>query len=227
MPTRRSKSKAPAKPKPPPKKRDAAGRFVPAKRAPGGGRKKSSPMRQHYTGMQPSRRSQPVVPTAATGALSGKAPPDLGPHGVFLWDLLVTQQQDAVAKGIQPTVGMESYALAHQYASAFDRWAEVKETIKHIESKLRVKDRHLAKWKIDDAGNYELHGVWSVEVTFRKEAAAAAKLLGIGGNHPTVALQVNVNAEKSADDPAMKYIGPYRAGNQTLDGSVVDASTVR
>ena len=224
------RAKAKPKPKAPPKKRDAKGRAVPAKRAPGAGRKKSSPMRQHYTNMQPCRRSEPVAPTAGTGALCGKAPADLGEHGKFLWDLLVAQQQDAVAKGIQPTVGMESYALAHQYASAFDRWAEVKETIKHLERKKQVKDRHLAKWKVDDAGNYELHGVWATEVVFRKEAAAAAKLLGIGGNHPTVALQVNVNAEKAADDPAKKLIGPYRAGLPQATpaaGSVVDAATVR
>ena len=219
------RAKAKPKPKAPAKKRDAAGRYVPAKRAKGGGRKKSSPIRQHYTGMQPSRRSVPSIPTSATGALSGKPPDDLGPFGQFLWNLLVEQQQDAVAKGVQPTVGMESYPLAHTYASAFDRWAEVKQTIKHLECKRLVKDRHLAKWVIDSEGNYQLHGVWATEVTFRKEAAAAAKALGLGGNHAAVALQVNVNAQSAAEDPAKKWVGPYRDANRRnmADAQVVEA----
>ena len=224
-----AKRKAPAS-KPPPRrpaakaksapkiKRDAKGRYVPATRAKGGGRKKSSPLRQHYTNMQPSRRSDPALPTAATAALSGKPPVDLGEHGRFLWELLVTQQQDAEARGIQPTVGMEAYGLAHQYASAFDRWAEVKQTIKSLEAKLPVKDRHMAKWMVDCEGNYSLHGVWKVEAEFRAAAAAAAKTLGLGANHPAVALQVNVNGQSAANDnPIHKLVGPYREANKIME----------
>ena len=211
-------AKRPAAKTAPKIKRDAKGRYVPAKRAPGGGRKKSSPMRQHYTNMQPSRRSTPVLPTAANAGLSGKPPDDLGAHGMFLWELLVTQQQDAEAKGIQPTVSMEAYGLAHQYASAFDRWAEVKQTIKSLEAKFPVKDRHKAKWMVDEDGNYSLHGVWKVEAEFRAAAAAAAKTLGLGANHPAVALQVNVNGQTAAsDNPLHKLVGPYREANKIMD----------
>ena len=200
-------------------KRDAKGRKVPAKRAPGGGRKKSTPIRQHYTNMQPARRSRPPVPTSATAGLAGNPPTDLGPRGRFLWKLLVAQQQDAEAKGVQPTVSMENYALAHQYASAFDRWAEVKKTIKHIESEYPAAEKHLAKWRVDKAGNYTLHGVWQTEMDFRKAAADAAKALGLGVSHPSVALQVNMNGKAAADDdPIKKLVGPYREA-KTIDAT--------
>lgn len=205
-------------------KRDAKGRKVPAKRAPGGGRKKSTPMRQHYTNMQPARRSPPPVPTSATAGLTGNPPTDLGREGRFLWKLLVSQQQDAEGKGVAPTVTMENYALAHQYASAFDRWAEVRKTIKHIESEFPAAERHLAKWKIDGSGNYTLHGVWAAEVDFRKAAAEAAKTLGLGVSHPAVALQVNMNGtpEAAREDPVKKLVGPYREAkgiNETIDAT--------
>ena len=214
-----TKRKAAPKKAAAPRKRDAKGRAVPATRKPGGGRKKSTPMRQHYTNMQPARRSPPPVPTSGTAALSGNPPTDLGPAGRFLWKLLVTQQQDAEGKGIAPTVGMESYALAHQYASAFDRWAEVKKTIKHLEAEFPARDRHLAKWVIDGKGNYTLHGVWQTEVSFRKAAADAAQTLGLGVSHPAVALQVNMNGQPSAvaDDPTKKLIGPYREAAKVID----------
>ena len=210
-PARRSAkapSKSTAKAATPKVKRDAKGRYMPAKRAAGGGRKKSSPLRQHYTGMQPSRRSAPAVPTAGSVGLAGEPPADLGPDGVFLWKLMVSQGEDAERKGLAPTVGMEAYALAHQYASAFDRWAEVKQTIKSLEEKLPKAKRHLAKWMIDNAGNYTLHGVWQTEVQFRKAAADAAKTLGLGAQHPAIALQVNTNVQQSANDPVKKLVGP-------------------
>ena len=218
-------AKAPAKRKAAPKKaaaprkRDAKGRVVPVKRKPGAGRKKSTPMRQHYTNMQPARRSPPPVPTSGTAGLAGHPPTDLGRMGKFLWKLLVNQQQDAEAKGIQPTITMSSFALAHQYASAFDRWSEVKKTIKHIEAQFPPGERHLAKWKIDQAGNYELHGVWEVEIKFRKAAADAAQALGLGVSHPQVALQVNMNGQPGAvaEDPAKKLIGPYREATKIID----------
>ena len=187
------------------------------KRAPGAGRKKSTALRQHYTNAQPCRRSEPELPTAANAGLSGAPPKDLGRHGKFLWQLLVDQQADCEAKGITPTVGMESYALAHQYASAFDRWAEVKKTIRHLEEQYPAKDRHLAKWKVDDDGNWSLHGVWETELKFRKEAASAAKQLGIGPNHPTVALQVNNVAQSAATDSVKKYVGPYREAAKSME----------
>lgn len=217
-------AKAPAKRKAAPKKaaaprkRDAKGRTVPVKRKPGAGRKKSTPMRQHYTNMQPARRSPPPVPTSATAGLAGNPPTDLGRAGRFLWKLLVDQQTDAESKGVQPTVCMESYALAHQYASAFDRWAEVKKTIKHLEAKHPPGERHLAKWVVNGS-NYELHGVWKTEVEFRKAAAEAAKALGLGVSHPAVALQVNMNGQPNAvaEDPAKKLIGPYREAAKIID----------
>ena len=228
---KRPASKAPARqsaPKAAPKvKRDAKGRYMPVKRKPGGGRKKSSAMMQYYTEMQPSRRSAPALPTAGGAALSGPPPDDLGDSGRFLWELLSRQQIDAESKGIQPTVSMESYGLAHQYASAFDRWAEVKQTIKSIEAKLPVKDRHMAKWRIDDEGNYTLHGVWKVEAEFRASAAAAAKTLGLGANHPAVALQVNVNGQQANDNPIHKLVGPYREANKIMETvNAADATVV-
>lgn len=218
-PTSKPAAKRPAPKAAPPKvKRDAKGRYMPVKRASGGGRKKSSAMRQYYTEMQPSRRSDPALPTAGTAALSGPPPADLGDSGKFLWELLTLQQQDAEAKGIQPTVSMESYGLAHQYASAFDRWAEVKQTIKTLEAKLPVKDRHMAKWMVDCEGNYSLHGVWKVEAEFRSAAAAAAKTLGLGANHPAVALQVNLNGQQAANDnPVHRLVGPYREANKIME----------
>ena len=219
MAKRPAKRKAAPKKAAAPRKRDAKGRAVPVKRKPGAGRKKTTPMRQHYTNMQPARRSRPPVPTSGTAGLSGNPPTDLGPQGRFLWKLLVTQQQDAESKGITPTVGMESFALAHQYASAFDRWAEVKKTIKHLEAEFPASERHLAKWKVDNNGNYELHGVWKTEVEFRKAAAEAAKALGLGISHPAVALQVNMNGQPGSvtEDPAKKLIGPYREAAKVVD----------
>ena len=220
----RAKAKPPAKAKAPPRKRDAKGRVVPAKRKPGGGRKKSTPIRQHYTNMQPARRSPPPVPTSGTAPLTGKPPTDLGRHGRFLWELLVRQQQDAEAKGVTPTVCMESYGLAHQYASAFDRWAEVKKTIKHLEAEFPASERHMAKWMVDGKGNYELHGVWKTEVAFRKEAAEAAKTLGLGVSHPSIVQQFNMNGQPSAavDNPALKLVGPYREAASIIDAVEVD-----
>ena len=223
-PPRKAPPKAAAGPK---RKTDSLGRSVPAKRAPGAGRKKSTALRQHYTNTQPCRRSEPELPTAANAGLSGAAPKDLGRHGKFLWQLLVDQQADCEAKGITPTVGMESYALAHQYASAFDRWAEVKKTIRHLEEKYPAKERHLAKWKVDDDGNWSLHGVWETELKFRKEAASAAKQLGIGPNHPAVALQVNNVAQTAQSDSVKRYVGPYREAAKSLEViDVTDRATV-
>lgn len=213
-------SKSTAKAATPKVKRDAKGRYMPVKRKSGGGRKKSSPLRQHYTEMQPSRRSAPAVPTAGSVGLAGEPPADLGPDGVFLWKLMVSQGEDAERKGLAPTVGMEAYALAHQYASAFDRWAEVKQTIKSLEEKLPKAKRHLAKWMIDPEGNYTLHGVWQTEVQFRKAAADAAKTLGLGASHPAIALQVNTNVQQAEQDPVKKLVGPYR------EAQIVDAVPV-
>ena len=191
---------------------------APRKRAPGAGRKKSSPMRQHLAGMQACRRSDPKVPIAANAPLAGKPPSDLGQHGKFLWTLLVEQQADAAEKGIEPQVGMESHALAHAYCSAFDRWSEVKQTIASRERALPAAQRHEAKWIHDEeTGDTQLNGIWVAEMKFRSEAIKAAKALGLGGSHPATALQVNINGQQVAADPALSLVGPYRASGQIVD----------
>ena len=204
----------------PPVKRDKQGRFVPAKRKPGAGRKKSTPMRQHLANMPESRRSEAPPPGAMTEPLAIAAPADLGEYGRFLWELLVRQDADCAEKGIVPSVGSASHALAHAYCSAFDRWAEVKETIKSIEEKLPKNRRHLAKWVIDDnTDQWYIHGVWKEEQKFRKEAVAAARALGIGSQHPTMAIQVNLNGQQMSADPITKHIGPYRESAQIIDAT--------
>ena len=188
------------------------------KRAPGAGRKKSTPLRQHLAGMQPCRRSEPLPSTEANAPLAGEAPAELGPYGRFLWELIVAQQADAKEKGVTPAVTMQSVALALAYASAFDRWAEVKETIAHLEAERPPGEKHLAKWDIDcETGEWRLHGVWQAELKFRAEAIKAARALGIGSTHPTTALQVNINGQQVAADPSLRLIGPYRESAKIVD----------
>ena len=204
-------------------KRDKQGRFVPVKRKSGAGRKKSTAMRQHLANMPESRRSKEPEPGALTAPLATDAPDDLGQQGRFLWEMLVRQDADCAAKGIHPSVGATSHALAHAYCSAFDRWAEVKFTIARIESEFDPKDRDLAKWIVDDeTGQWELNAVWEVERKFRQDAVAAARALGIGSAHPTTAIQVNLNGQQMAADPVMKMVGPYREAAQIIDATAVE-----
>ena len=216
MAKRTSKTAAKGGPK---RKIDKMGRNVPTRRKPGAGRPKSTPLRQHLANMEPRYRTDPPAEIAANAPLSGDPPADLGEYGRFLWQLLVAQQADAAAKGIAPAVGMESFALAEQYCSAFDRWAEVKETIKHLEAERPAADRHLAKWRVDDDGKWTLHGVWQTEARFRTAAVDAARALGIGASHPTTALQVNINGQQVAADPTLALIGPYRESARIVDAA--------
>ena len=167
--------------------------------------------------MQPCRRSDPKPLGAFNAPLAGDAPDDLGDYGKFLWELLVRQQADAHEKGITPAVTMEGVALATAYCSAFDRWAEVKVTIKHLEDQRPDGEKHLAKWDVDCHGVWHLHGVWHAEVKFRKEAIAAARALGLGSQHPTTAVQVNLNGQQMNADPVMSLLGPYREAAQIVE----------
>ena len=204
----------------PPVKRDRKGRFMPVKRKPGAGRKKSTPMRQHLSNMPDCRRSKEPEKTALMAPLVAAAPDDLGQYGTFLWEMLVRQDAECGEKGIVPSVGEGAFALAHAYCSAFDRWAEVKHTIKSIEDDLPQSKRHLAKWIIDEeTDQWHIHGVWQAELKFRKEAVAAARALGIGSAHPTTAIQVNLNGQQMAADPVMKHIGPYRESAQIIEAT--------
>ena len=182
--------------------------------------------------MRSFERSAPVAQTEGNGPLAGEAPDDLGSYGRFLWELMIRQEADCVAKRVAPTIGMAAFALAHAYASAFDRWAEAKETIRHLEAKRPKAERHLAKWHIDDeTEEWRLHGVWVAEKAFRKEAIVAARALGIGMNHPAVALQVNVGGRAAMSDDAMNLVGPNREARRIIEldegsdpgGPVVDA----
>ena len=187
------------------------------KRAPGGGRPKSSPLRQHLANMPMAQRSAPPDVPGVVAPLAGEPPEGLGSYGKFLWQLLVDQQAVCAEKGITPSVGMTSYALAEQYCSAFDRWAEVKQTIAHIEAEKTERERHLAKWRVDDKGEWHLHGVWKAELKFRKSAVESARALGIGSQHPTTALQVNINNQNVEADSALALCGPYRKSARTVE----------
>ena len=194
-------------------------------RAPGAGRPKSTPMRQHLANFQPCRRTPKPPSTAVAAPLTADAPADLGEYGRFLWQMLVVQDADCAEKSIVPSVGAGRFALAHAYASAFDRWAQALATIRSLEAEQPEGEEHMAMWIADpETGDLELRGVWHAEIKFRKEAIAAARALGIGSQHPTTAINVNLNGQQVAADPALRYIGPAREAAQIIEATAEAAA---
>ena len=65
--------------------------------------------------------------------------------------------------------------------------------------------------------------MWNAEVKFRKEAIAAARALGVGSQHPTTAINVNLNGQQMAAHPVLKFVGPAREAAAMIDATAEPA----
>ena len=221
------------------RKRDKSGRFIPAKRRPGAGRKKSSPRRQYLAEVQPCRRTEPVAPATGPAPLAVPPPDGAGDYAKYLWELLVEQDADCMAKNVAPTVGMAQYGLAHNYVSSFQSWRDVADAQMRFEDEFVQQHadkehpdpesmRWRARWRVDPETNDLVEReMWKVERVAMEACRKAARALGVGANHPMVAMQLNMNQQTV--NPQSHLCGAWSKRDRVIDapaaGQIVEAGS--
>ena len=110
-------------------------------------------------------------------------------------------------------------------AALEDRAAEIN---RESESDMPEEQARLrARYRQDPkTGDLVLRDMWKEERRLMEDCRKAAREIGVGANHPAIALQVNNNGQLANADEGRALLGPHREASRIIDATSSAPATV-